>query len=147
MARIVRSDDSQFFEVVGWATIRGGISPDTDDRFSYRPQEIQHSTGEICAAPFSVEEKGMTHFSLRDIIAMGFTTDEYAAMLRYEAASSFEDHIRSEEELNALMASQIAWKKRPRDDELTQAVLSVRAAASERENADAEEAADIWNRL
>ncbi|MBY3233375.1 hypothetical protein HFO17_02155 [Rhizobium laguerreae] len=146
MARIVRSDGSQFFEVVGWATIMGGISPDTDDRFSYRPQEIQHDTGEICAAPFSVEEKGMMHFTLKDIIAMGFTTDEYAAMLRYEAASSFEDHIRSEEELDALMASQIAWKKRPRDEELRQAVLSVRAAA-EQENADAEEASDIWYRL
>lgn len=137
MARAVRRDDTRF-QVIGFK-VGHEITSDVEDRFIPIPRMIDNVTGKIGLAFYSVEERGMMPFDLPEVIAMGFTTDEYIAMLRFETASSFQDHIRSEEELNALMISQIAWKQRPRDEELTRAVLDVRAAEEQRWCAEAHE--------
>ncbi|MGO4355157.1 hypothetical protein AB4Z25_24890 [Rhizobium sp. RAF36] len=144
MNRIKRTDDATY-EVIGFE-VRGAITSDVDDRFGLLPRLRDPHTGEIHYGFNRVDEVGVTQFTLREIFAMGFTTDEYVAMIRFEAASSFEDHVRSEDELNALMDSQAAWKRRPADPDVTRPVSSARASAVEPLVAENEEIATRFGR-
>lgn len=130
MGRIFRTEEP-LFEVIGFRTIDGEITSQVDDRFCHEPEILDLYSGEITSGYWSVGQNGLSGFRLSDIQAMGFDTNEYAAMLRFEAATNFEDRIRSEDELNVVMEYHLGWIGRPPYCEIISAVRAARLAKAE----------------
>jgi hypothetical protein len=104
MARERRIDLPALFEVVGWVDDDGSPVEDVEDRFKSKfiLKDCETDDTWICASPLG--ERGIAQMSLKNVLALGFTTVEYQEMIRYEALSeNVMDFIRSEDELNAIL--------------------------------------------
>lgn len=86
--------------VVGYVDDEGNLLEDVADRFNTRYAFHNTTTGETMINTRVVGERGINGSSLRDVIAFGFSTAEYKAMLAYE--EEYGVPIRSEEELDEL---------------------------------------------
>jgi hypothetical protein len=84
-----------------WVDDDGNRVQEVSDRFQARYVFLIEETGEprLERTPFSV--KGVSGTSIRDIAALGFATEEYLALIKYEAETF--DTIKSEEELDELL--------------------------------------------
>ncbi|MGR9289892.1 hypothetical protein ACU8OS_15690 [Rhizobium leguminosarum] len=105
MTREFRMDPPLFERARGWLDADGELVASTADRFAtpYAIDDCDTKSG-YGYSTGTVGEKGIHYFNLDDVIALGFTTREYQAMMHYWN-SSVADHVRSELELTALMSS------------------------------------------
>ncbi|WFU10348.1 hypothetical protein QA646_05680 [Rhizobium sp. CB3090] len=98
-----RSEMFTSLEVLHWLDEDGNPVADVEDRFNSRYVYYNHSLGESFACKDTIAETGVGIFSLQDVLTLGFTTEEYNAMMRYFFENNREECISSEEELNELM--------------------------------------------
>jgi hypothetical protein len=71
-----------------------------EDRFTTRYSYIDEETGEHRLSEWTVGNEGVESMDLRRVVALGFSTDEYFAMVRYEEKTG--SPVKSEAELNSL---------------------------------------------
>lgn len=70
------------------------------DRFTTSYSYIDEETGERCLSPSTVGDEGVENLDLPRVLALGFSTDEYFAMLEHEGKTG--SPVKSEAELNSL---------------------------------------------
>lgn len=105
MTREFRMEPPPFEKARGWLDADGHLVAGAADRFAtpYAIDDCDTKSG-YGHSTRTVGEKGLHYLNLDDVIALGFTTREYQAMMHYWNASTG-DHVRSELELTALMSS------------------------------------------
>lgn len=90
-------------EVLHWLDDDGNPVDEVEDRFNGRYVYYNHSSGESFACMHTIAETGVGVFPLQDILTLGFTTEEYKAMMRVFFESDREEIVSSEEELNEIL--------------------------------------------
>ncbi|WFU49152.1 hypothetical protein [Sinorhizobium terangae] len=90
-------------EVLYWLDDHGNRVEDVDDRFNSRFMMHDSMLGDTWVAEKTIAESGVAIFTLKDIVTLGFTTEEFNAMMRVLRDSDFEECVSTEEELDELM--------------------------------------------
>jgi hypothetical protein len=87
------------WQVVGWLDSEGNLVPVVEDRFTalYLFRDLE--TNEEWTEP-TIAEGGMGALTLQDVMTLGFTTQEYLAILDHHRKSSWGEWISSEDELD-----------------------------------------------
>jgi len=104
MTREIRMDPLLYEKARGWLDADGDLVDSTADRFAtlYAIDDCDTKSG-YGHSTRTVGEKGLHYLNLDDVIALGFTTREYQAIMHYWNCS-MGDHPRSELELTALLS-------------------------------------------
>ncbi|PDS57282.1 hypothetical protein CO663_18360 [Rhizobium anhuiense] len=88
---------------VCWVDEEGNPVDEVPDRFQALYLLANEQMGNTMIETWPLARKGVIGMSIRDMATLGFSTEEYLALLRYE--EQFGETVQSEEELDALIAS------------------------------------------
>jgi hypothetical protein len=88
---------------VCWVDDHGDPVDEVPDRFQALYLIENEQMGNTIIENWPLARKGVSSMSIRDMATLGFSTQEYLALIRYE--DEFGETIQSEEELDALIGS------------------------------------------